>query len=290
MGRIALDTEEFLEACEYFERALALFRILGTGAAWATLRLGSTAIYEGRFRSARKSLQKSLAAFRAAGTKNGLAEALCELARLTRLLGEHDEARLFLSESFALVKQIDSKSLAVRVLEQFAYLLKGENRPEDCAHVLGIARTEEMSSPVRRATGRVHRSNDAVRTALGDETFTLIQRRLDFFPKLLAELTREAGRLPVHRGSQKDSNGTLFAGRSPSSADKFHDAHKRFASRCGEYSMDGVEPVASRMSNGFLSSVGCSSPPARSARQPNMYRLVRIRNRIEGPIRSHTRS
>ena len=197
LGRIALDTEEFLEACEYFERALVMFRILGTGTAWATLQLGSTAIYEGRFRSARKSLQKSLAAFRAAGTKNGLAQALCELARLTRLLGEHDEARSFLSESFALVKQIDSKSLAAAVLEQFAYLLKGENRPEDCAHVLGkiAALREEMSSPVPpRDRAEYDKAIDAARTALGEDTFnTLAKEGWISSPKLLDELMREAG-------------------------------------------------------------------------------------------------
>jgi predicted ATPase/class 3 adenylate cyclase len=125
LGKVALDNEEFLEACEYFERALVMFRTLGTGSAWAMFRLGSTAIYEGRFRSARKSLQKSLAAFRAAGTKNGLAQASCELARLARLLGERDEARSLLNESFELARQIDSKSIATNALEQLAYLLKG---------------------------------------------------------------------------------------------------------------------------------------------------------------------
>jgi predicted ATPase/class 3 adenylate cyclase/Flp pilus assembly protein TadD len=202
LGKIALDTEEFLEACEYFERALAMFRILGTGAAWATLRLGSTAIYEGRFRSARKSLQKSLSAFRDAGTKNGLAQALCELARLTRLLGERDEARSFLSESFELAKQIDSRSLAATVLEQFAYLLKGENRPEDCAHVLGkiAALREEMSSPIPpRDRTEYDAAMEAARSALGEETFALLSK--DGWvssPKKLDELMHEASvGLPV---------------------------------------------------------------------------------------------
>jgi predicted ATPase/class 3 adenylate cyclase/Tfp pilus assembly protein PilF len=202
LGKVALDTEEFLEASEYFERALAQFRILGTGAAWATLRLGSTAIYEGRFRSARKSLQKSLAAFRLAGTKNGLAKALCELARLSRLLGEYDEARLFLNESFALAKQIDSKAIAADVLEQFAYLLKGENRPEGCAHVLGkvAALREEMSSPIPpRDRTEYETAIEAARGAMAEETFATISKEgWTSSPKQLDDLMREVGiTLPV---------------------------------------------------------------------------------------------
>jgi predicted ATPase len=202
LGKVALDTEQFLEACEYFERALGMFRILGTGAVWATLRLGSTAIYEGRFRSARKSLQKSHLAFRQAGTKSGLAQALCELARLARLLGEHDNARSFLSESFDLAKQIDSKSISASVLEQCAYLLKGENRPEDCTHVLGkvAALREEMNSPIPpRDRAEYEAAMEAARNILGGDIFDALSK--DGWisaPKKLDELMREAGiGLPV---------------------------------------------------------------------------------------------
>lgn len=202
LGKVSLDTEQFLEGCEYFERALGMFRILGTGAAWATLRLGSTGIYEGRFRSARKSLQKSHLAFREAGTKSGLAQALCELARLARLLGEHDDARSLLSESFNLAKQIDSKSIAASVLEQCAYLLKGENRPEDCAHVLGkvAALREEMSSPIPpRDRAEYEAAIEAVRNVLGADVFDALSK--DGWisaPTKLDEIMREAGiGLPV---------------------------------------------------------------------------------------------
>ena len=202
LGKIALDTEEYLEASEYFERALAMFRILGTRTAWATLCLGITAIYEGRFRSARKSLQKSLVAFREAGTKNGLARALCELARLARLLGEHDEARSFLNESFELATQIDSKSIATNVLEQFAYLLKGQNRPEGCAQVLGkvAALREEMSSPIPpRDRAEYDTAIEAARSALGEDLFTTLSKEgWTASQKQLEELMREVGvGLPV---------------------------------------------------------------------------------------------
>ena len=202
LGKVALDTEQFLDACEYFERALGIFRTLGTGAAWATLRLGITGIYEGRFRSARKSLQKSHLAFRQAGTKSGLAQALCELARLARLLGEHDDARSLLSESFDLAKQIDSKSIAASVLEQFAYLLKGENRPENCAQVLGkvAALREEMSSPIPpRDRAEYEAAMEAARNALGEEMLATISK--DGWTSSLKELDeviRDAGiSLPV---------------------------------------------------------------------------------------------
>jgi predicted ATPase/class 3 adenylate cyclase len=202
LGKIDLDNEEFLEACEYFERALVMFRTLGTDSAWAMFRLGSTAIYEGRFRSGRKSLQKGLAGFRAAGTKNGTAQVLCELARLARLLGEHDEARSLLNESFALAKQIDSKSIATNGLEQLAYLLKGENRPEGCAHVLGKAASlrEEMSSPIPpRDRGEYDRTVEAIRSALGAETYATVSKEgWTSSPEQLDELMREAGvSLPV---------------------------------------------------------------------------------------------
>lgn len=202
LGNVALDTEEFLEAGEYFERALTIFRILGTGAAWATLRLGSTAIYEGRFRSARKSLKKSLAAFREAGPKTGLAQALCELARLARLLGERDEARSLLNESFELAKQIDSKFTTTRVLEQCAYLLKGENRPEGCAHILGKVASlrEEMSSPIPpRDRAEYDAAIEATRSALAEDMFdTILKNGWTSSPQQLDELMQEAGiRLPA---------------------------------------------------------------------------------------------
>ncbi|HKP93056.1 MAG TPA: tetratricopeptide repeat protein, partial [Chthoniobacterales bacterium] len=197
LGKIALDMEDFLEASEAFERALAAFRVLGTGTAWATYRLGSTAIYEGRFRSARKSLQKSFAAFQAAESKHGLAHVSCERARLARLLGEHDEARALLSESFELAKQIDSKALAVKVLEQFAYLLKAQNRAEDCAHVLGkvTALREEMSSPIPPRNRAEHEGAiEAVRNALGAETYAALSKSgWVSSPQQLDEIMREAG-------------------------------------------------------------------------------------------------
>jgi tetratricopeptide (TPR) repeat protein len=81
----ALDKEELLEAGMHFERTLGIFRGLGRANAWTLLQLGITAIYEGRLRSARKFLQKALTIFRETGAKNGIADTLCELARLARL-------------------------------------------------------------------------------------------------------------------------------------------------------------------------------------------------------------
>jgi predicted ATPase/class 3 adenylate cyclase/uncharacterized protein HemY len=197
LGKLALDNEEFLEASEYFERALAMFRILGTGAPWATLRLGSTAIYEGRFRSARKSLQKSHNAFRQADTKNGLAQVLCELGRLSRLLGEYEEAGVSLNESFELTKQIGSKSVAADVFAQFAFLLKGENRLEDSARVLAkvAALHDEMGSPIPpRDRAEFEAATQAVRDALGEQMLvSLSKSSWTSSPNKLDDLVCNAG-------------------------------------------------------------------------------------------------
>jgi predicted ATPase/class 3 adenylate cyclase len=200
LGKIALDTEDFLEANEGFERALAMFRLLGTGTAWATYRLGSTAIYEGRFRAARKSLQKSLTAFETAETKHGLAYVCCERARLARLLGEEDEAVALLRRSFELAKQIDSKAIAVEVLEQLAYLFKAQNLPEDCAVILGKAAAlrEELGSPIPPRNRAEHEATvEAIRGLLAPEKFTALSKTGSISsPRELDEIIHDPSRSP----------------------------------------------------------------------------------------------
>ena len=174
LGKVALDTEDFPEAGDYFERALVLFRSLGTGTAWPTLHLGMTATYEGRFRSARRSLQKSLTAFREAGIKNGLARALCESARLARLLGEHDQARSFLNESCTIAAEIEAKPIVVAALEQSVYFCKAQEQYVESARLLGkvIALREEMGSAIApRDRAEYDSAGEVIRGALGEDPY-----------------------------------------------------------------------------------------------------------------------
>jgi predicted ATPase/class 3 adenylate cyclase len=200
LGKIALDTEDFIEANEGFERALAMFRNLGTGVAWAVYRLGSTAIYEGRFRAARKSLMKSITLFQEAETKHGLAYVSCERARLARLLGEHDEAIALLRSSFELAKQIESKAISVEVLEQFAYLLRAQSVPENCAIILGktIALREELSSPLPPRNRAEHEATvEAIRDLLGAEEFSALSKTgWTASPKEIDEIVHDPSRSP----------------------------------------------------------------------------------------------
>ena len=174
LGRIAIDTEEFLEASGYLERCLSMFRTAGRGSAWATLQLGRIAIYEGRLRSARKLLERSLAIFREMGSKNGMTQALGELARLARLQREHELAHSFLKESFELATQMDSKRAAAPVLQQLAYLANAQNQHDRAARLLGKvdALREEMGSPVPPCDRAEH--ENAIKrasAALGEEPF-----------------------------------------------------------------------------------------------------------------------
>jgi len=174
LGRIAIDTEEFLEASGYLERCLSMFRTAGRGSAWATLQLGRIAIYEGRLRSARKLLERSLAIFREMGSKNGMTQALGELARLARLQREHELAHSFLKESFELATQMDSKRAAAPVLQQLAYLANAQNQHDRAARLLGKvdALREEMGSPVPACDCAEH--ENAIKrasAALGEEPF-----------------------------------------------------------------------------------------------------------------------
>jgi len=177
---VALATEEFHDATAYFERALSIFRVLGTGSNWASLQMGSTAAYEGRFRTAGKLLQKSLAAFRESGPRSGLLRALTESARLARLQGEIETAQDLVSESLELAAQIDSKVLAVLALQQAAYLAKNRGNHEGCARLLGKvdALREDMGSPIEPCNQAEYSGAvDTARNALGEEVFSKLVRQ-----------------------------------------------------------------------------------------------------------------
>jgi tetratricopeptide (TPR) repeat protein len=180
LGRVALATEEFHDASAYFERALAIFRVLGSGNAWATLQLGSTAAYEGRFRTAGKLLQKSLTAFRENGPRSGLLRALTESARLARLQGDVETAQSLVAESLGLAAEIDSKILAVAALQQAAYLAKNRGSHEICARFLGKvdALREDMGSPIEPCNQAEYSGAvDTARNALGEEAFSKLVRQ-----------------------------------------------------------------------------------------------------------------
>ena len=81
-------------------------------------------------------------------------------------------------------------------------MVKGENRPADCAHVLGkvAALREEMNSPIPpRDRVEYETAVEAARNALGGEMFAALSK--DGWissPRKLDELMREAGiGLPV---------------------------------------------------------------------------------------------
>jgi predicted ATPase/class 3 adenylate cyclase/Tfp pilus assembly protein PilF len=174
LGKIALDNEELPDASAHFERSLAIFRTLGRANPWVILHLGITASYEGRFRSARKLLQKGLNAFRETGAKNGIAHSLWELARLARLQADYDAAGCFLTESLELTKQMESKRFAASVLEQLVYLANARNEHEQCALLLGktVAMREEMGSPLPPCDrAEYNAATESARAALG-ESFT----------------------------------------------------------------------------------------------------------------------
>ncbi len=154
-----------------------MFRTLGIPNAWAALQLGTTAIYEGRFRSARKYLEKGLAVFRERGAKNGIVDSLCQLARLARLQSDYKTAHSFLNESLELIRQMDSKRLAAPVLEQLAYVANAEKRYDCGAKLLGKidALRGEMGSPVPPCDRAEHHSAiENVKMELGDQLFNTL--------------------------------------------------------------------------------------------------------------------
>jgi tetratricopeptide (TPR) repeat protein len=189
LGKIALDNEELADATAHFEHSLSMFRILGRPNAWANLHLGITAIYEGRFRSARKLLQKSLTTFRETAAKNGIAHSLWELARLARIQADYDAAQTFLCESLELTKQMDSKRFAASVLQQKAYLAHAQQQYESSVRLFGRADAlrDEMGSPLPLCDRAEY--NNAIeksRAALGEDPFSKLweEGRLAAFDQL----------------------------------------------------------------------------------------------------------
>jgi predicted ATPase/class 3 adenylate cyclase len=174
LGAISLDKEEITEANINFEQSLGVFRTLGLAHSWAVLQLGTTAIYEGRFRTARKLLAKSLKAFRESGRKDGIAHCLWGQAHLTRLQADYQAAHGCLREALELVKQMGSKRWMVNVFEEMSCLAASQQKFDCAARLLGKVDglCEEMRSPiVARDRVEYDTAIQQAREALGGELF-----------------------------------------------------------------------------------------------------------------------
>ena len=155
-----------------------IFRTLGKANAWVTLQLGSTAICEGRFRSAKKLFQKSLDIFRQSGSKDGVALTLCEIARLDRLQGEYQTAESALTETIDLVGQMDSKRYAIAGLQEAFQLASARGQHELAARLLGKleALRQEIGAPLPpRCRTEFDRAVASSREALAEDAFTTLR-------------------------------------------------------------------------------------------------------------------
>jgi non-specific serine/threonine protein kinase len=176
LGAVAQDRGEYERAVSLHEEALRLARptkdLHMTG--MALLSLGDAVRLLGDYERAAACLEEGIVLLKAIGHTWGIALALSVLGAVTQAQGELDRARALYAESLSLEQTIGSTFQTAASMEGLASLAAAQGQGERTARLFGAADALRtiLGTPVLPNYRADHdRSVDAVRRALGDDTF-----------------------------------------------------------------------------------------------------------------------